>query len=209
MIKCIAECGLNWNTFDEAVQYAEKMKEIGVNIIKYQWVENPDLPQMNQGEWKALKNYCDKIGIEFICTPSSEEIMKLILKLEVNKLKIGSDHVYDGWLMEYWQYINSKVDKILISDGYYNDPDCNMYCVSLYPCDPKFIDFEKMANEKYIGFSDHTKRFDKEWIKQIPYNIQYYEKHITLFPDCVDKEVSLNFDEFKELVENIRDIKGG
>ena len=51
MIKCIAECGLNWNTFDEAVQYAEKMKEIGVNIIKYQWVENPDLPQMNQGEW--------------------------------------------------------------------------------------------------------------------------------------------------------------
>lgn len=202
MIKIIAEAGLNWQTFDEAVEYAEKGKEIGADIVKYQYVDNPDLPQMNKGEWKALKDYCDKMGIEFLATPSSEKIMLYLLSIGMSRIKIGSDRAEQSDLLIHLQHFN----KWLISDGYYDNEYTNMYCVSLYPCSEKLIDFNKMSNKKYIGFSDHTLRYDKEWCNKIKAcnNIQCYEKHITLFSDRIDKDVSLNLEQFRELVRNIR-----
>ena len=209
MIKIIAECGLNFSDFNEAVEYAEKAKEIGADIIKYQWVENKDLPQMNKGEWKALKNYCNKIGIEFMCTPSSKEIFDYIYyDLYCDYIKIGSDHASEDWLTGLARYIdtNELFAKILKSDGYYSISDANMYCVSLYPCDDKFIDFDKMKNKKYIGFSDHTLRYDKEWCDRIKAckNIKYYEKHFKLKEDCIDTNVSLRLNQFRELIKNMR-----
>jgi len=231
MIKIIAEAGLNWNNFNEAVQYAEKAKEIGADIIKYQWVKEgafigkeiintPEhqenktykkfLPQINKGEWKALKNYCDMVDIEFMCTPSSEEILDHLLNIGVKKIKIGSDRIKQKDLIRYDKVsIPSNLKyEYLISDGYYEADYANMYCVSLYPCDPKFIDFNKMKNEKYIGFSDHTLRYDEEWCEEIKAckNIQYVEKHFKLSDDVIDANVSLNYDELKELVKNIRAV---
>lgn len=211
MIKIIAEAGINWNSFNEAVEYAEKAKEIGADIIKYQWIKDESLPDkqchMNKGEWKALKGYCDKIGIELMCTPSSKDIANyLYWDLDCNLIKIGSDHVRDLWVSQLLNELSEDI--FLLSDGYYDSNYYNMYCISLYSCDPKFIDFKKMAEKKYIGFSDHTLRYDKEWIKQIPDNIQYYEKHFKLKDDVLDDVVSLDVDQFKKLIKNIREVKG-
>lgn len=199
MIKIICEAGLNWRTFDEAVEYVERCKVIGADIVKYQYVDNPDLPQMNKGEWKALKGYCDKIGIEFMATPSTYDIAVSLFHIGMKGIKIGSDRINETLLRTSFEYY-------LMSDGYSSNEHINMYCVSLYPCSPKFIDFNKMSNKKYLGFSDHTLRYDKEWCDKIKAckNIQYYEKHITLFENCIDKEVSLDLKQFKELVKNIR-----
>jgi sialic acid synthase SpsE len=218
MIKVIAEAGLNWTTFDEAVEYAEKAKEIGADIIKYQYVkEDSPYSQMNQGEWKALKGYCDKIKIEFMCTPSTQEILEYLQNIEVKRIKIGSDKackLKDKYIEALNQclfnikprYQYYKDLKYLISDGYYDNEIINMYCVSLYPCDPKFIDFDKMSNEKYIGFSDHTTRYDKEWCNKIKAckNIEYVEKHFKLKDGVIDDAVSLNYKQMKEFIRNMK-----
>ena len=203
-MKIIAEAGLNWQSFNEAVEYAEKAKEIGADIIKYQWIKDDSLPShkchMNKGEWKALKGYCDKIGIEFICTPSSKEILGDLLTIGIKSIKIGSDHVKDIPLTDG----HKEHFKCLVSDGYYEGG--NMYCVSLYPCDKKFIDFDKMANGKYIGFSDHTLEYNKEWCDKIKAcsNIQYVEKHFTLTSNTIDANVSLNMKEMQQFISNLK-----
>jgi len=196
----IAEAGLAWNDFNQAAELAEIAKEIGADIVKYQWVENMSLPQLGVGEWKALKGYCDKIGIEFLCTPSSKEILRRLKNMGVKKLKIGSDRTEDFEL--YGNEFDSFED-VLISNGYTENEYTNMYCVSLYPCEEKYIDFE--VAQKYRGFSDHTKRNDVAWCEQIKScNFEYYEKHITNGYNSVDSEVSLTADQFAELIENLK-----
>jgi sialic acid synthase SpsE len=214
MIRVICEAGLNWESFDESVLYAEKAKEIGADIIKYQWIKDDSLPDykchMNKGEWKALKGYCDIIGIEFMCTPSSEEIFDCIISMNVDKIKIGSDRAIQKNIWTYTEAIGCPMRYYghlhLISNGYYETLDTNMYCVSLYPCDSKFIDFDKMLNNKYIGFSDHTLEYNKEWCDKIKAckNIQYIEKHFKLNDNCIDSNVSLNVEQMKEFIKNIK-----
>lgn len=196
----IAECGLNWKNFEQAIAYCDIVKEIGADIIKYQIVENKDLPQLTFGEWKVIKTYCDKIGLEFLATPSSEKICNFLLyELKCNRVKIGSDHAKDYWLPVYLE------KNLIISNGYHNiltGINTIMYCVSLYPCDPKYVDFEEM--EKYNGFSDHTLRFDIEWCKKIKETgVEYYEKHISLYDNDIDKSSSLNKEQFEELIFNL------
>jgi sialic acid synthase SpsE len=206
MIKVIAECGLNFDSFESAVEYAEKALEIGSDIIKYQYVKK-DSPysQLTKGEWKALKEWCDRIGIEFLATPSNEEIAcYLTNQLGVKMIKIGSDRSVEQWAIYKFLGLDRPDIKLLMSDGYYNFG--NMYCVSLYPCDTKFIDFDKMADKKYIAFSDHTLRHDKEWCDKIKActNIQYVEKHFKLDDNCIDSDVSLGYNEMKEFIENLK-----
>ena len=220
MLKIICEAGLAWESFDEAVLYAEKAKEIGADIIKYQWIEDDSLPgnecHLNKGEWKALKRYCDMIDIEFMCTPSSVEILTNLFLNGVNIIKIGSDRIKQNDLYKYHAeynelngsvYTNSIFCKYLISDGYDSNGYENMYCVSLYPCDKKFIDFNRMAYDKYIGFSDHTLEYNKEWCDKIKTckNIQYVEKHFKLRDDCIDSNVSLNVEQMREFINNLKE----
>jgi sialic acid synthase SpsE len=206
-INVIAEAGINWESFDEAVDYAEIAKEIGADIVKYQYIREDMFSHkpfhMNKGEWKALKQYCDKIGIEFLCTPFSDDITIYLRSIGMKKLKISS-----GRACEYRGYESPRgFEQVLVSDGYDDNNHVNMYCISVYPCDPKLIDFDKMSDKRYIGFSDHTLRYDKEWVRQIPGNILYYEKHIKLSEKCIDVKCSLAPDAFKALIEHIREAE--
>ncbi len=201
MIKIICEAGLNWKNFDEAIKYAEIAKELKADIVKYQFVRNESLySQMSLGKWKTLKSYCDKINIEFLATPSSEDILSFLLSIGMKRVKIGSDRVPEFHKLK-------PSGKCLISNGYFNYKQCNMYCVSLYPCDPKFIDFNEMSNKKYIAFSDHTLEYDIEWCKKIKAckNIQYVEKHFKLSDDCIDSHVSLDYNEMEEFIRNLHE----
>jgi sialic acid synthase SpsE len=218
-MRIIIEAGINWITFNEAVEYAEKAKELNADIIKYQYVkDNSKYSKMNKGEWKALKEYCDKIGIEFLATPSSYEIFLNLMNIGMINIKIGSDKVNSdlpGNILTWLNNKNNKNDntkKVFISNGYSeilqeSELLFKFYCVSLYPCDKKFIDFDKMSNKKYIGFSDHTLEYNKEWSDKIKAckNIQYVEKHFKLKAGVVDDNVSLNYEQMKEFINNLKD----
>ena len=78
------------------------------------------------------------------------------------------------------KYLKEFYEEVLVSDGY--SEIGNMYCVSLYPCDPKFIDFNKMKDPKYSAFSDHTLLYSRTWCYKIKEckNIKYVEKHFKI-----------------------------
>jgi len=203
-MKIICECGLAWETFDDAIQYCDTAKEIGADFIKFQIVENKDLPQLRLGEWKVVKHYCNRIGIEFLATPSSYEITRYLREeLNCDIIKIGSDHVNDEWIIKAMRNLGGTY---ILSDGYYNvdyykrvySNSIKMYCVSLYPCEPRFIGWNIKG---YQGFSDHTQLYDLEWANKIKAKgFKYYEKHLTLGFNKIDEEVSLTKDQFKILI---------
>jgi len=229
MIKIIAEAGLNWTTFNEAIEYAEQAKCIGADIIKYQVTHVDKTWKLNQSEyankvnetfgnfdlrsyikkiempdenWRYIKMFCDRIGIDFLATPSSTEKACFFYSIGMRLLKIGSDRSNQNDMQKLFYLF----DMILCSNGLYQNDYTNMYCISKYPCDPKLIDFEIIKQDKYIGFSDHTLRFDKEWVDKIKAckNIQYVEKHFKLKEDVIDSRVSLNCEQMKEFINNLR-----
>jgi sialic acid synthase SpsE len=77
-----------------------------------------------------------------------------------------------------------------------------MHCVSEYPC--KNSMYNRIDNLKHrfnthlIGLSDHTKNI------KLPKGLAIYEKHFMVDEDCIDSNVSLLPEEFKEMVEYLK-----
>lgn len=216
----IAEAGLNWTNFTEAIEYIEVAKECGADYVKYQWVYNPDLPQLTPGEWRVIKWECDRQGIGFMVTPSYRLALEYLVNWgKIDVLKVGADRASEKELNKDIELIplDKKPDVVLVSNGWWDNELTNMYCVSVYPCPPEYYDFKEagktILNEagdpkrKYIGFSDHTLEYGREWTDKInAVGFEWYEKHISLHEGDIDRRASLNPEQFKALVSN---LKGG
>ena len=129
----IAEAGVNHNgNLETALKLCDSAKEVGADAIKFQtWitekvitksVKQADYQTTNTGvsesqfdmlkklelsfnDFRKIKDYCDKIGIDFASTPDEPESLDFLLSLDVPFIKIGSGDMCN---IPFLRYVGSK-----------------------------------------------------------------------------------------------------
>lgn len=151
---------------------------------------------------KALKEYCDKVGIEFNSTPFSPgEVDLLVDELNVSFIKIASMDVTN---IPFLKYIAKKGKPVVLSTGLCGLNDvaeaveclrengCDrivlLHCVSIYPplddqVNLNNLDMLKINFDCPVGYSDHTIGIVAP-IMSLAKEVCIIEKHFTL-----DKEM--------------------
>ena len=175
---------------------------------------------LNIKEHIFLKNYCEKKGIDYICTPfsfKSADILEKDVKLKI--FKVGSGELTNIPLQI---YIAKKKFPTIISTGMstfkeventikivkrFNKNIAITQCTSSYPCNPKISDIgvipEYIKKFKLItGLSDHTNSIFTS-IGSIALNARIIEKHFTLNKKSIgpDHASSIEPHELKDLVD--------
>jgi len=175
---------------------------------------------------KELKDYCQKIGIQYLCTPFSFKAAQELNSIEIDAFKIGSGEMTDvptllkiaefdkpmiistgmSTLQEidrtYKMLVNRKV-KIAL-----------MNCVSEYPPDYRDINLGVITKmiKRYpkaaIGHSDHT-HDSYTCFAAVALGAKIIEKHVILDKkqSGPDQSVSIDFKELGLLIEGIRKIE--
>lgn len=144
-----------------------------------------------------LKNFCEKIGIIYLCTPFSKKSVDVLVdKVKVKLLKVGSGELTNLPLQE---YIAKKKLPTIVSTGMselkeiketvnlfkkFNKKIILTHCTSVYPCPYELsnIGAIPIMREKFnlsIGLSDHTNTIYTS-LGAIALGATVIEKHFTL-----------------------------
>lgn len=211
--------------FQHHIPYEEMLKQgtMSDNFDEhlYDFLERNAL---SLGQHCDLKNYCEEIGITYLCTPFSLKAAQEIADL-VPFFKIGSGEFQDWWFIDGLTQLGKPV---IFSSGMssYSELQKNveylsqstlefalLNCLSEYP--PKFHDMNlkfitQLVNEFpdiVIGHSDHTQTTFTSSLA-VGLGAQIIEKHITLSKMIYgpDKDVSLDPEQFKQLVIDLRNV---
>ena len=181
----------------------------------------------NKSDLLKLKNYAEKkVGIEFMSSPFSIKAFKILNDIGV-KIKIPSGEVTNHPLIKFiaksnkevilssgmssWQELDDAI-KVLRENG--AKKISVMQCTSEYPCKSKHVGLNVILEmrERYknlsIGLSDHTKGIGAS-IAAVATGATIIEKHFTLSKNMYgsDAKNSLEPDEFKKMINEIRDIE--
>jgi len=222
-MKIIAEAGINHNgELKLAKRLVNNSKEAGADIVKFQTffgIERLKRYELTEYEFVELKRYCDLVGIDFMSTPHTLDVIDFVDEL-VNIHKVASPFLTNK---EFLTRVADKHKPIILSVGSIKNkngmatmkeietalswiPNADvtlMHCVSKYPC--KYPHFERVEELKKfgkpVGVSDHS---NKIILPKVP----VIEKHIML-PDieCIDSHVSLYPKRFALMVKYSREGK--
>lgn len=234
-------------SMDRAIDMAEAAKKAGADAIKYQHhlpdeEMLPDIPMSSNMEeplyeflkrnalkieqHAELKNYCEKIGITYLCTPFSWKAAQELEELGVPAYKIGSGEMTDIPTLE---RIADFGKPMIVSTGMCTFEEIDRtynaliakkvslaltYCISEYP--PKYEDCNlrviSQMVERYpnavIGQSDHTPT-TYTCFAGAALGATIFEKHVTMDHSLPgpDQPVALDFAEFAMLVDGLRKIE--
>ena len=221
----VAEIGLNHNgTFETAKQCVEAAAEAGCDGVKFQNFVTEDFIQdetelftyLSQGkeitepiyamfkrnefkrEWlQPLKAFCDKIGLEFISTPTSKEGVEDLSSIGCSFVKNGSDCLTHLPLIS--EMGKSKMT-VILSTGMAEKKDIDaaiqaagnarseklilLHCTSSYPTGIKDANLRKIIKLRNVyhlpvGFSDHTQGWLAA-VQAVSLGAVLIEKHFTL-----------------------------
>ena len=171
-------------------------------------------------DFKKIIKECKKNKIKFLCSPFSEQSVKILEKLNVDAYKIASGELTNFPLLEILARTNKK---IYLSTGMSNWNEIEkavkifkknelivMQCTSLYPTTPKNvglnnIEIIRKKFKKVVGFSDHTDSFEAA-ISAAILGADVIEKHITFSKKMYgsDAQFAMELDDFKKYVKFIR-----
>lgn len=181
-------------------------------------------------EWQGeLKQYADEIGIDFFSTPFDYTAVDFLESINVPCYKIASFEAMDYPLIK---YVAKFKKPMIISTGVSsleeiqgaidacksvgNNDITLLKCISAYPAqleDMNIITIKDMIDRfssqgVKIGLSDHSMS-NIPAITAVILGATVIEKHFTLDRNLggADAGFSLNVDEFKSLVEAIRDTE--
>ncbi|KKT74560.1 MAG: CMP-NeuNAc synthetase [Parcubacteria group bacterium GW2011_GWB1_44_7] len=220
------------------------VKEAGADIVKFQlhvpkeemvpgkikfWAGPMDevLKEVNfdkAEEHKVLKNYCKKVGIQYLCTPFCSEAADILEKVGVDGYKIGSGELTNLPMI---RHIAQKKKPMIISTGMsvfkeivdtvrvLKEEKADfvlMHCVSEYPAKYEhlslgLIPFFKKKFNVMVGYSDHTTEIYPA-VAAVVLGAKVIEKHFTL-KDLrgPDSFFSLYPTQFRQMVNAIRNIE--
>ena len=247
----IAEIGQNHNgNIDFAKSLIEMAKRCGANAVKFQKrdidseltkeaynkvYDNPNsfgitygehrrFLELNEEQHLELKNYANKIGITYFCTPCDIPSLDLLERINCPFYKVASRDLTNIPLLE---ALGKTGKTIIISTGMatYNDIDdalkalnisrdmlVIMQCTSEYPCKPENVNLNaiKTIEEKYkclCGLSDHTSGVIIASAASA-IGVKIIEKHITLDRTMkgTDQPGSLEESGLKKLIDYINAI---
>lgn len=250
----IAEAGVNHNgCLELAYRMADKAKEAGADIVKFQtgkpelvisrYAEKAEYQKRTTGktesqldmvrkimlryeEFISLKEYCEKIGIQFLSTPFDLESIRFLDRLGCGFWKIPSGEITNyPYLVE----IAKTGKPIIMSTGMCNIEEIGaaigllenngakeislLHCTTEYPvpyCDVNLraIDTLRKTFGMKVGYSDHTPGIEVP-IAAVAMGASIIEKHFTLdrSMEGPDHKASLEPDELKRMVKAIRNIE--
>ena len=242
-VEVIADIGCNhMGDLDLAKRMIEKAAEAGCSAVKFQYYstkeiiayerENPPSlyteeiferiseTELNLTQLRELKGYCDKIGIEFMCTPfinpeRIDELDPLVKRWKIRER--DAREIEDNPLIERCLRTGKEVlvstTKLPVNVHYLYHPKIRfLYCIPKYPASMHDLDLSRVSN--YDGFSCHIPSI----IAPLATVVSAYAKgkerwiievHVTLSHDLdvIDKAVSFDFDELKTLIRYIGEIQ--
>jgi N,N'-diacetyllegionaminate synthase len=252
----IAEAGVNHNgNLDLALKLCDAAKNAGADCIKFQtfiteriltkstpqalYQKKNDEDQQTQYEmvkalelgfsdFEKIKEYCEKIDIQFLSTPDDEESLKFLVNLGISVIKIGSGEVTN---IPFLRHIGRMKQKVILSTGMSTLGEVEyallqlinsgtkrgditlLHCNSAYPTPFKDVNLMAMLTLSQafgvkVGFSDHTLGVEIP-IAAVALGATVIEKHITLDKslDGPDHKASLDPDEFRTMVTFIRNTE--
>jgi N-acetylneuraminate synthase len=249
----IAECGVNHEgNFDMAVEMIALAGEAGADAVKFQ-LYYPDrtiskfAPQaqyaINAGmteshlemtrrlmlpddDLRDLKEYCDHIGIEFLCTGFDETAIDTLVEMGVRALKIPSGEINNFGYLRHAAWAGlpiilstgmselSEVEQAVRAIEDENDTEIALlHCVSNYPAAPADCNLRAMrtmhdATGYPVGLSDHTEGNEVAFAAAA-LGACIIEKHFTLNKSLPgpDHQASATPGELAALVRGIRKIE--
>jgi N,N'-diacetyllegionaminate synthase len=250
----IAEAGVNHNgDIELAKKLIDTAAEAGVDIVKFQTWVTEELVTVNAPkaeyqilndeeasqfqmlkklelsfkDFKELKLYAEKVGIEFLSTPDDELSLNFLIdELKIKRIKVGSGEVTN---IPYLEKIGKKGLPVILSTGmsylgevetaYYTllesgAPEVTLlHCTSNYPASFESVNLKAMLTLKSafntnIGYSDHTEGNEVS-VAAVALGASVIEKHFTLDKNLPgpDHKASLEPFELRELVRQIRNVE--
>ena len=226
-----------------AMRMAEAAKDIGIDIIKFQmhlpgeemipdvikfWGGSLDEILENYNltvdDHKILIDYCNEIGIQYLCTPFCPQAVDVLNELGVEAYKTGSGEMTNLPMME---RIAATGKPVIVSTGMCTIDEIEetvnflkelkttfmiTNCTSIYPTPYGAVNLKLIPEyqERFgllVGHSDHTPDI---WtsLGAVALGAKVIEKHFTLNRGLKgpDSEVSLESAEFKTMVDAIKKI---
>ena len=250
----IAEAGDNHNgDFKTALKLVDVAKRAGADCVKFQtfvteeiiskYAEMAEYQKKNTGkeesqfemvkrlelsfdEFRKIKEYCDRVGIQFLSTPFDLKSVDFLNELGVPFFKIPSGEITN---YPYLIKIAHTGKPVVMSTGMC-EPDeilaainvlekngsgeiTLLHCNTEYPTPLKDVNLyamrtmKKMFGKK-VGYSDHTKGIEVP-VAAVALGACVIEKHFTLDKNMPgpDHKASLEPDELGRMVKNIRNIE--
>lgn len=251
----IAEAGVNHNgQLDLALKLCDAAKEAGVDAVKFQtWKTelivtekarmaayqerntcSKDASQfemlkhleLSYDHFRVIRDYCEKIGIDFLSTPDEEESLAFLMELGLPLIKVGSGEVTN---IPYLRKIASYGKSVILSTGMSNlaqvataydtlmasgaGPVALLHCTTNYPCPAEEVNLHAMCTLREafkcrVGYSDHTMGLEVP-VAAVALGAEIIEKHFTLDRSMAgpDHKASLEPGELKQMVRQIRNIE--
>jgi N-acetylneuraminate synthase len=175
-------------------------------------------------QWKGIKQYCDKLGLDFTCSPFSNLAVDWLEEIGVSQYKLGSGEVNNFLILE---KIAQTGKPVILSSGMssYSELDETvaflkdrnvefsiLQCTTAYPTKPQQFGLNVIQElkERYgvsVGFSDHSARIET-CIAAAALGAEILEFHVVFDRQLFgpDSKASLNIEEAKELVISVRNI---
>ena len=250
----IAEAGDNHNgDFNTALKLVDVAKRAGADCVKFQtfvteeiiskYAEMAEYQKKSTGkeesqfemvkrlelsfdEFRKIKEYCDRVGIQFLSTPFDLKSVDFLNELGVPFFKIPSGEITN---YPYLIKIAHTGKPVVMSTGMC-EPDeilaainvlenngggeiTLLHCNTEYPTPLKDVNLyamrtmKKMFGKK-VGYSDHTKGIEVP-VAAVALGACVIEKHFTLDKNMPgpDHKASLEPDELGRMVKNIRNIE--
>ena len=250
----IAEAGVNHNgSLTLAKEMARAAKDAGVDIVKYQTAvpelvvskfaekaayqkettgaEESQLEMVRRIHFdfeghRALKQYCDEIGISYLSTPFDNDSIDFLASLDLPLYKIPSGEITN---LPYLEKIAALKKPVILSTGMSTLPEIEdaltvlenggvkditlLHCNTEYPtpyADVNLTAMEDLAAQfgVAVGYSDHTLGFEVD-IAAVALGATVIEKHFTLDKtmEGPDHKASLDPNELKAMVAAIRNTE--
>ncbi len=243
----VAEAGINHDgDFDKAIQLVDEAAKAGADCIKFQCHiteaemiktdirpgEISDEPlwdiikrcEFAEEEERAIKQYCERKGITYLCTPFSREAADRLERIGVVGFKIGSGECNNIPLVE---HIARKGEPIILSTGMNSlesisasmkvirslgCPVVLLHCVSAYPAPYEHMRLGAIQELERefgvpVGLSDHSLGIYVS-LGAVALGACVLEKHFTLSRSWPgpDNPISIEARELAELVKGARAI---
>lgn len=252
----IAEAGINHNgDIEIAKRMIHEAKMAGADIVKFQTfipelemsVSTPltDYQQKNitdenfqnqldmvkqyelsAGEFKELKNFCEKEGIMFLSTASDMESIEILASMDPDIWKIPSNEITDyPYLRRIAQFhkpvimstgistMDEIADAIEVLKGNGTKEITLLHCTSEYPAPYGEVNLQviQTLKERFgcnVGYSDHTLGTEIS-LAAVAFGASVIEKHFTLDKQMKgpDHKASIDTNELQQLVTSIRRIE--
>lgn len=172
-------------------------------------------------EWTKIKNFCDDLELEFLCTPLSFKAVEYLEQLKVTRYKISSGDLTNNELLELVKITNKPV---ILSTGmatyseietalriFPHEKVTLLQCTSKYPTEEADLDlltmqeFRKKYPDIRVGFSDHS---GSPIIAMLAFafGAQFVEQHVVYSREQYgpDSLASIEVDEIPQILEYLR-----